>query len=52
MSFSKCCEGGSILDFMMEVEGMTMEEAIDNLYTITGTPKPEANKNGEKNVFF
>jgi len=29
-SFSGCCQGGSIIDYMIEVEGITQVQAIEN----------------------
>ncbi len=36
-SFTSCCNGGSIIDFMIEAEGLTQQEAIEKLYKINGT---------------
>lgn len=37
-SFSNCCKGGTVLDFLIEVEGMSMEAAINQLHMLTGEP--------------
>lgn len=39
-SFSNCCKGGSVLDFLIEVEGVTMEDAINELYSLAGEEQP------------
>ena len=36
VSFSECCNGGSIIDFMIEIEGLPKEEAINKLRTMAG----------------
>lgn len=46
-SFSECCKGGSIIDYLIEAENYTMEEAIKRLYAITGTDY-NTNKGGNK----
>lgn len=38
-SFSSCCKGGSVLDFLIEVERMTMHEAIDALHEMAGAER-------------
>jgi len=35
-SFSGCCEGGSIIDFMMEVEKLNQSQAIEKLKSLAG----------------
>jgi len=35
-SFSGCCEGGSIIDYMIEVEKMNQQEAISRLKILAG----------------
>lgn len=35
-SFSGCCNGGSIIDYMQEVEGMTKQGAINTLKQLAG----------------
>ncbi len=37
-SFSGCSNGGSIIDYMQEVEGMSMQGAIDTLKQLAGDP--------------
>lgn len=39
-SFSNCCKGGSVLDFLIEVEGMSIEAAINELYSLAGEERP------------
>ena len=41
-SFSGCCEGGSIIDYMIEIEGMTQAQAIDKVKQMAGIEKEEA----------
>jgi DNA primase len=36
VSFSECCNGGSIIDYMIEIEGLPKEEAINKLRTMAG----------------
>jgi KaiC/GvpD/RAD55 family RecA-like ATPase len=38
-SFSDCCKGGSIIDYMIEVEGMEQTQAIDKLKAMAGEEK-------------
>lgn len=51
-SFNNCCEGGDIIKYMEEVEGIPFFEAKAKLYSITNTPleeyKPTARKQQEK----
>jgi KaiC/GvpD/RAD55 family RecA-like ATPase/5S rRNA maturation endonuclease (ribonuclease M5) len=35
-SFSGCCQGGSIIDYMIEVEGLSQNEAISKLKKMAG----------------
>ena len=35
-SFSSCCRGGTIIDYLMEVAGLSQDEAIKKLYSLTG----------------
>ncbi len=35
-SFSGCCKGGSIIDYLIEVEGMNQAQAIDKLHNMAG----------------
>ena len=35
-SFSGCCEGGSIIDYMMEVEKLSQKQAIEKLKSLAG----------------
>ena len=44
-SFNGCCNGGSIIDFMQEIEGLTKTQAIEKLYKITNTPIQEYKPN-------
>ena len=37
-SFSGCCKGGDILNYMQEVEHLDFKEAKEKLYKITNTP--------------
>lgn len=39
-SFSGCCRGGSIIDYMVEVEGMSKEGAIKTLKQLAGEGGP------------
>lgn len=36
-SFNGCCKGGTIIDYFIEIEHLSKEEAIKKLYQITGT---------------
>ena len=36
-SFNGCCKGGTIIDYFIEIEHLSTEEAIKKLYQITGT---------------
>jgi len=38
-SFSECCKGGSIIDYMMEVEGMSLKDATERLQARAGGNK-------------
>ncbi len=38
-SFSGCCQGGSIIDYMIEVEGITQVQAIEKLKLLAGEEK-------------
>lgn len=40
-SFSECCKGGSIIDWFEQVEDMTLNEAIDKLYSLAGEERPQ-----------
>ena len=42
-SFNNCCEGGDILNYMQEVEGLSFQDATDKLYSITNTPREKFN---------
>jgi len=35
-SFSGCCRGGSIIDYMIEVEGLEQDQAIERLKELAG----------------
>lgn len=35
-SFSDCCKGGSIIDFLIEIKGMSQHEAINHLEVLAG----------------
>lgn len=35
-SFSKCCNGGTVIDFMIEVEGLDKKSAIDKIKELSG----------------
>lgn len=59
VSFSECCSGGSIIDYMIEVEKTPKEEAIKKLRTMAGQvestialkkkePEPAKLEEGEK----
>ena len=39
-SFNGCCQGGSIIDYMMEVEGMSQAQAIEKTKELAGVDKP------------
>ena len=41
-SFSRCCKGGSIIDYMMEVEKMDQAQAIDKLKQLAGIEKEQS----------
>lgn len=41
-SFSDCCRGGSIIDYMIEVEGMEKNQAIDKLKAMAGEEKRQS----------
>ncbi len=50
VSFSECCGGGSIIDYMIEVEEMPKEEAIKKLRSLAGQedgPGPIKQKEAE-----
>ena len=36
-SFNGCCKGGTIIDYFIEIEHLSTEDAIKKLYQITGT---------------
>lgn len=42
-SFSGCCKGGDILNYMQEVEHLSFKEAKEKLYKITNTPTESYN---------
>lgn len=46
-SFSGCCKGGSIIDYMIEVEGLSQAQAIDKLKNMAG---PELKKTSPQNT--
>lgn len=39
-SFSHCCEGGSVIDYLMEFEGFDNKGAIKELYRLAGEEMP------------
>ena len=39
-SFSECCNGGSIIDWFEQVEGLDTKDAIDKLYSLAGEQRP------------
>lgn len=43
-SFSGCCKGGDILNYMQEIEGLSFKEAKEELFKITNTPIETLNK--------
>ena len=43
-SFSNCCKGGDILNYMQEIEGLSFKEAKEKLFKITNTPIETLNK--------
>lgn len=50
-SFNGCCKGGTIIDYFIEIEHLSTEEAIKKLYQITGTEyKTKTRQKGDKNV--
>lgn len=50
-SFNGCCKGGTIIDYFIEIEHLSKEEAIKKLYQITGTEyKIKKSQNSDKNV--
>ena len=50
-SFNGCCKGGTIVDYFLEIEHLSIEEAIKKLYQITGTEyKIKKSQNSDKNV--
>lgn len=44
-SFSSCCKGGDIINFIMEYYKVDNKEAINRLYEITNTPKDDFKPN-------
>lgn len=49
-SFNGCCKGGTIIDYFIEIEHLSTEEAIKKLYQITGTEyKIKKSQNSDKN---
>jgi DNA primase len=48
VSFSECCNGGSIIDYMIEIEGLPKEEAISKLRTMAGQTDIAATKIKQK----
>jgi len=48
VSFSECCNGGSIIDYMIEIEGLPKEEAINKLRTMAGQTDITATKIKQK----
>ena len=51
-SFSHCCEGGKILEYMQEVEGYDKYESIRRLYKMTGYSYQESKENQEKEDYI
>ena len=51
-SFSHCCEGGKILEYMQEVEGYDKNESIRRLYKMTGYSYQENKENQEKEDYI
>lgn len=49
-SFNGCCRGGSIIDFLEEVEGYEPSEAIKELYNITGNQYTQDTKTTKENT--
>lgn len=50
-SFNGCCKGGTIIDYFIEIEHLSTENAIKKLYQITGTEyKTKRRQKGDKNV--
>lgn len=50
-SFNGCCKGGTIIDYFIEIEHLSTEEAIKKLYQITGTEyKTKTRQKQDKNV--
>jgi replicative DNA helicase len=49
-SFSGCCEGGSIIDYMVNVENMTKSEAINKTLDLAGMSHNKEDKKMIKNV--
>lgn len=47
-SFSNCCRGGSVLDFLMEIEDMSIENAINELYSLAGEERPDDKRTYKK----
>lgn len=43
-SFSGCCKGGSIIDYMIEVEGLDKGQAIDKVKALITGAKTEKNQ--------
>lgn len=49
-SFSGCCKGGSIIDFLQEYEHLDIKEAINKLYSLTGTEKDKYTPPAKKEI--
>ncbi len=44
-SFNECCKGGTIIDYLKEVENYTEEEAYKKTYELAGMEYTRTNKN-------
>ena len=50
-SFSGCCKGGDILNYMQEIEHLDFKEAKAKLYRITNTPLEDYKPNPKKEEY-
>ena len=49
-SFSSCCKGGSIIDFLMEYNRLDKKEAIDRAKSIAGIQRSGGNNQMNNNT--
>lgn len=50
-SFSDCCKGGSVYKYLMEIEGMTEEQAQEKLGSLSGNPMNQRNDDFKQDDF-